>query len=164
MPKVDNNGRSLLLALGIGDYNATGIIPYLFMAPAQTDSDMAATVLMVEAIQKALNSMGARLEVSGDLDVASVVELKKVVGPDWLPMKWYEIIRRVVRAKNHGFRIVPGVAPSAQQVAQPYDMVKDDGMGMSIDSTGAKVAIVGAAGLALWLLFGKKRPAARKGR
>jgi hypothetical protein len=161
MPKVDNNGRSLLLALGIGDYNATGIIPYLFMAPAQTDSDMAATVLMVEGIQKALNSMGARLPVSGDLDVATVVELKKVVGPDWLPMKWYEIVRRVVRAKNHGFRLVPGTTPAAQQVVQPYN---DDGMGMSIDSTSAKVAIAGAAGLVLWLLFGKKRPAARKGR
>ena len=60
-PHVERTGRNLLSSIGIGQFNITMIIPYLFIAPATcpTDPRSAQTLMMVSHIQAVLNQLGA---------------------------------------------------------------------------------------------------------
>ena len=94
------NARAILNALGVGNFNATMIIPYLFMAPAQTDPDMAQVQLLVSFIQRRLNTLGARIPVSGFLDVATITQLQRYTGPGWAKLSWYEIAKLLLAASQ----------------------------------------------------------------
>lgn len=151
-----NTARALLLRLGMHDFNATGTIPYLFMAPAQVDADMAAIILMVEAMQKTMNQMGARLAVTGDLDVPTVLQLKKLVGPDWLSMKWFEIVRKVLRAKDTGVRLERSLqAPASwsvpDEIADKDDLSGLDDILPQLSRMEKIAAAVAGGGLLLYL-------------
>lgn len=101
------DARSILLALGIGDYNATMIIQYLFMAPAQTDPQMAQIILLTRHLQAALKQMGAPLPVTGSIDGAWAPYFAAVCGPDWQDMPWAEIARTILAAKARGRKLSP---------------------------------------------------------
>lgn len=102
-----NSARGLLLALGMGDYNATMVISYLFMAPAQTDPQMAQIILLTEHLQRAMKRMGAPLPVTGSIDASWAPYFKAVAGSNWPDLPWAEIARHVLEAKARGKKLAP---------------------------------------------------------
>ncbi len=102
-----NSARSILLALGMGDYNATMVISYLFMAPAQTDPQMAQIILLTKHLQSALVAMGVQLPVTGSIDAQWAPYFAKVCGEGWPDLPWAEIGRMVLAAKARGQRLKP---------------------------------------------------------
>ncbi len=102
-----NSGRSILLALGMGDYNATMVIPYLFMAPAQTDPQMAQIILLTEHLQKAMVRMGCPLRPTGSIDASWAPYMAQVCGSQWYDLPWAEIGRQVLAAAANGKRLRP---------------------------------------------------------
>jgi len=102
-----NSARSILLALGMGDFNATMVIQYLFMAPAQTDPQMGQIVLLTRHLQEAMQAMGCQLPVTGSIDGAWEPYFVALVGHHWRDMPWAEIARMVIDAKARGRRLEP---------------------------------------------------------
>lgn len=95
--------RAELLKLGIGDFNATLIIPMMFMGPAQCDPDLTQMKLLVKALQKRMQGMGATWIVAhGRLDQNTASCLAATVGPRWSEMAWHDIIKALELAKNSG--------------------------------------------------------------
>ncbi len=102
-----NSARSILLKLGMGDYNATMVISYLFMAPAQTDPQMAQIILLTKHLQQAMREMGCALPVTGSIDAQWGPYFTAVCGADWPDLPWAEIGRMVLAAKARGKRLQP---------------------------------------------------------
>lgn len=148
MSAADNNVRHQLLELGIGDFNATLIVPTMFYGPAQSDPGLTPVKVLVRALQRTMREMGATWVVSsGELDAASATCLKAVAGPRWGEMPWYELTQKLLDAKRAGKRFealgaARGVALAGFQ----------DGVVTSIGS------VVGAAigGLIVYHLMKKK--------
>ncbi len=89
MSKPTKTARDLLTQLGIGGFNATMIIPYMFIAPATTDPKSAQTILLVQYLQRALYGLGATdVPMSGRLDRETAMALLQVAGPNWERMTW----------------------------------------------------------------------------
>ena len=98
--KGDNDARRILLGLGVGNYNATIMIQYMFLAPAATDPAMPSIILMTKHLQLGLRAAGANLGVTGQIDDATAKLLIKLVGPEWNHVTWYAIFRAVTEAKK----------------------------------------------------------------
>ena len=92
------NARDLLTKLGIGNFNATMIIQYMFIAPATTDPKSPPIILLVKHVQKALNKLGARIRETGYLDTATANALSQVVGPRWEQRSWADNVASVLTA------------------------------------------------------------------
>lgn len=120
------NARAILMALGVGSFNTTMIIPYLFMAPAQTDPDMAQVQLLVSFIQRRLNTLGARLPVTGRLDVPTVAALQRYTGPQWAKISWYEIAKILIAASQPLATVPPPSRGRAQAVGALPDLPLPD--------------------------------------
>jgi hypothetical protein len=101
--RTERTGRELLKQLGIGQFNITMIIPYLWIAPATTDPKSAQTILMVEKLQGILaGPLQAPVRVTGYLDLETAKALSKLVGDRWMSMPWAATIRAVVNARDNG--------------------------------------------------------------
>lgn len=100
------SARSLLLALGMGDFNATQVIMYLFMAPAQTDPQMAQIILLTRHLQMAMVKMGVPLPVTGSIDARWASYFQRIVGPNWIDTSWADIVKTVLAKK--GMRVNGG--------------------------------------------------------
>jgi len=98
--RKDNNARELLLGLGMGNYNATIAIQYMFIAPAATDPAMPSVILMTKHLQLGLRAAGAPVAVTGQIDDATARALITLVGPDWNQVTWYELFRATTEAKR----------------------------------------------------------------
>jgi len=98
--RKDNNARELLLGLGMGNYNATIAIQYMFIAPAATDPAMPSIILMTKHVQLGLRAAGAPVAVTGQIDDATARALISLVGPDWNQVTWYELFRATTEAKR----------------------------------------------------------------
>lgn len=92
------NVRDLLTQIGIGNFNATMIIQYMFIAPATTDPKSPPIILLVRHLQKALNRLGARIRETGYLDTATARAMSQVVGPRWEQRSWADNIATVLAA------------------------------------------------------------------
>lgn len=99
--------RTLVTTIGIDQWNASMLIPYLWTAPVTTDLDMNQIILLIEHLQKTLNDMGANLVAEGQLDLETADALTQICGPGWKSVPWYQIIEAVIWAHEHGPRIVP---------------------------------------------------------
>lgn len=124
-----NTCRNLLIQLGVGDFNATMAIPYMFIAPRALDPAMVQMLIVIQEIQKALASMGAQgIQPSGVLDTATGSALATLVGPEWIAMPFYEIVKAVVKAERTSFQFAPAdVAPAATPTATSgvFDTIPD---------------------------------------
>lgn len=150
-----NNVRGLLKAIGIGDYNATMIIQYAFVAPATTDPRSSPIIIMVRHLQGALNDMGASVPVSGYLDQPTAAALARVVGPNWERLSWADNIRAVVAGRGVGFSAsAPAQFTPALTVSAPAPAPV--GMFDLPDVPGGAVTYAAAAVLAWHLFFRKK--------
>lgn len=109
----NKNVRELLLAIGMGGFNATMAIPTMMIAPATTDPKSVQVILIVQHLQKALYGLGATdVALGGRLDVATANALEQVVGPDWERRPWQANVSAVVNAMESGARITPSTQPS----------------------------------------------------
>ncbi len=106
------NSRELLLALGVGQFNATQAIPYMMIAPATTDPKAPQIILLVEHLQQMLFDMGATDVVNtGYLDPPTARALRQLAGPNWERMTWASNVQAVLAAKARGQRL-DGARPS----------------------------------------------------
>ncbi len=105
MSAADNTARAQLLRLGIGDFNATMIVPTMFYGPAQSDPGLTQVKVLLRGMQKAMREMGATwVQASGDFDENTATCLKAVGGPMWTEMPWYELTAKLLAAKDAGKR------------------------------------------------------------
>ena len=131
MSATKPNSRELLIMLGIGSFNATGIVPYLMIAPAATDPKAGQIVILVQAIQKRLFQLGARdVPDSGQLDVPTAGAITQLLGENWLRIPWATIVQAVNDAVAYGRRLQPSTysAVSDEQpvaVGGPLDFLPD---------------------------------------
>lgn len=124
MMKPSTNVRELLTRLGIGGFNATMIIPYMFIAPATTDPKSAQTILLVQHLQQALYDLGATdVPQSGRLGRETAMALLQVAGPNWERMTWSGNVAAVLNAKEAGVTLDPSTGP---------DMPVDDGAPVAV--------------------------------
>lgn len=98
------SARSILLSLGVGDYNATTIIPMLFYGPAQTDPQLTQSVLLVKHMQRMMQSMGAKAVVTGTIDSTWEPYFIAIAGPQWTSVPWFDIARSLLEFKDRGQR------------------------------------------------------------
>ena len=99
--KGENDARQLLLGLGVGNYNATIMIQYMFLAPSATDPAMPSIILMTKHLQLGLRAAGAHsVAVNGQIDDTTARALIQLVGPEWNHVAWYELFRSTIEAKK----------------------------------------------------------------
>jgi len=131
MSLYQKNTRDLITALGIGQWNATMIIPYMMIAPATTDPKSAQIILLVQHLQQLLYQMGATdVANTGRLDPPTARALRQIVGPNWERTSWGGNIGAVLDAQAAGTRLTPAPsddAPSPMPVAVggPLDFLPD---------------------------------------
>jgi len=146
--RQDNNARQLLLGLGMGNYNATIAIQYMFIAPAATDPAMPSIVLMTKHVQQGLRAAGARdVAVTGRIDGPTANALERLVGPDWNQVTWYSLFQSVLAAKR-------------QRTLEEHSTELDELGDMSVpglpDVPGGMFTWVAAAAAAYYFLIYKK--------
>lgn len=98
--KGENDARNMLLALGVGHYNATIMIQYMFLSPSATDPAMPSIMLMTKHLQAGLRAAGARVPLSGVIDDLTAKALIRLVGPDWNHVTWFGLFEAVTYAKR----------------------------------------------------------------
>lgn len=116
------NARDILLRMGIGDFNATMIVPLMFMGPAQTDPDITASKLLVKQMQKIMQTMGASwVAATHYLDQPTAGCLAALAGPHWSEHPWFELCKVLLDARDHGKRFA---------IPAPGRSVELSGMGL----------------------------------
>lgn len=146
------SGRSLLLRLGVSDFNATMMIPYLFTSAMTTDPKSPQIILMVKHMQKVLNQMGGNLYVTGYLDRPTSAALSGLFATQsWSSWAWADIIAAILRAKAQGLSIAEVPPITTHELAATGDMP----FGLP-DVPGGVLTYAAAAGL-LWYTLKRKR-------
>lgn len=110
--KPERTVRNMLVELGIGQFNTTQIIPFLFTQPATTDPKQAGIILLVKAIQQNLNAMGATLRENGYLDLPTAAALNIVVGDRWETLTWNDNVSAILSARKNKLSIAPVASPA----------------------------------------------------
>lgn len=151
--RAPHNVRGLLLELGIGDFNATGIIQSAFQSPHATDPDMPPIIILTRRIQEHLRKMGANIQISGAIDQPTDYYLRRLCGDGYLTRPWYQVMEAVVSAKNRGTRL-PKVTIATQETIDTS--IQTQAIGGLPDVPGGLLTY-GAGALALWYFFMKKR-------
>jgi len=126
--KATLNARELLTGLGVGQFNATMIIPYMFIQPMTTDPKSVQTILLVQHIQRELFKLGATdVPESGRLDAPTARALERVTGPDWGRTTWAGNVAAILNAKSSGvsLRAPPDVVGRPIAVGGPLDFLPD---------------------------------------
>jgi hypothetical protein len=141
---TENNARQILKRLGMGDFNATMVMQFMFVAPAATDPAMPPVVLMTRHLQQGLVASGADCGITGIIDDQTAKCLEALVGPKWHQMSWYHLMNAVIRAKQRRSFTSP------QSVLPPLGAMPDL---PSIPGGLLTVALVAAGA---YLLIGKK--------
>lgn len=103
--KPNVTARTLLTDLGVGNFNATMIIPFMFMAPATTDPRSAPIMMMMRQIQRHLYAMGSRVADSGFIDQTTAANLETLMGPGWLNRPWADVVTAVTQAHASHVRL-----------------------------------------------------------
>jgi hypothetical protein len=138
MTDTKKNARELLLALGVGHFNATQVIPYLLIAPATTDPKAPQIALLVRHLQQVLFNMGATdVANTGALDLPTARALRLIAGPNWERMTWGSNLQAVLAAAGRGQRLTPApssvpdaispstLTPTPVAVSGPLDFLPD---------------------------------------
>ena len=100
-----HNTRAQLLDLGIGDFNATLVIPQMMIAPAQGDPDMTQVKVLTKAFQKTMQQMGATwILATGYIDQETAYCLQAIAGQHWNELPWFDLVHRLLAARDGGHR------------------------------------------------------------
>jgi hypothetical protein len=155
MSETSMESRELLTAIGVGNFNATGIIPYMMVAPATTDPKASQIIILVQQIQRALWKLGAMdVLVSGRLDEATERALEQVAGPNWERMSWGANVKALIDAERKGFRIQPTVAMAYQPMTFP---VAVDGPLDFLPEVPGGIVTYGIGAYILYCMLSKRR-------
>ena len=98
--KGANDARTILLSMGVGNYNATIMIQYMFLSPSTTDPAMPSIILMTKHLQAGLRAAGARVPLDGQIDAPTAKALITLVGPEWNHVSWYALFDATLAAKR----------------------------------------------------------------
>lgn len=142
--KGDNDARAMLLALGVGHYNATIMIQYMFLAPSATDPAMPSIMLMTKHLQAGLRAAGARVPLDGTIGDETAAALVRLVGPEWNHVTWYGLFEAVTYAKRE------------RTLAKKTADLSLDGVGFLPDVPGGMFTWAAAAVAAYYFLVHKK--------
>jgi hypothetical protein len=140
------NAREALNALGIGNFNATMVIQYMFIAPATTDPKSPPIMVLVRAIQDRLRRLGYPVPSHGYLDVPTANAITAAVGAGWQNRAWGDTVKAVLAAS-------PPV-PMRDQLPEPMGALPT----LSLPAVPGGAITYAAAGAALYyFLVHKKR-------
>jgi len=152
--------RNLLLALGIGEYQAQMITPNMFQAPATTDPKSPHIMMVVQAIQQKLIAAGYQISPTSYLDSPTAAALDDAVGSGWESSPWSNVITQVLATTN-----TPGDysaadndrLPAKQENVAFSDIASD--LGLPAVPGGIITYGIGAYLLYRWLSKGKRKSA-----
>lgn len=137
--------RSMLLAAGVGEFNAQLSIPQMMIGVRTSDPYDQGVIQLVQALQNVMNQKGAKLELTGFLDAPTQRELRRYAGPSWTDKSWAQVLGDVLDG-------APAPAPRPKWHVIPPDR----GLGGVIgDVLYSPVGLI-AAGVAGWLLIKRK--------
>jgi hypothetical protein len=110
--------RDMLMKVGgIGSFNAELAIPQMFLMPRTTDPDNASTICIIEGLQRALNKIGAGVEVNGLLTPETVQTLRRASGASWMSKTWVQIYGDVAQMINRRVSLRPSGTALGELVA-----------------------------------------------
>jgi len=94
-----DNLREMLLAAGIGEYNAILSLPYMYFMPRTCDPYMQGVMQLVEGLQNLLRGRGARITMNGTLGADTAAAVARFSGPGWRDKTWMQIYGDVLRGR-----------------------------------------------------------------
>lgn len=156
---IERSSRNLLKALGVGDFQATMVIPNLYQSPSVSDPKSAYASVIVSRMQDVMNQLGMNVGSSGVLDQPTANALQTMVGPGWDRMTWAENIAGVLSyAKAGPAPMLADQARAADQVfPSPSPAPAMSGIPTFGLSNTAAAAVYAVGGYVLYkLFFGKK--------
>lgn len=145
---IPTNARELLLALGIGQFNATMIIQYMFIAPATTDPKSPPIMLLVKSIQQYLARLGYQVPQHGYLDHVTAGALTAVAGSSWQNHAWGDTVKAVLTAPRAASTLAAPVA----RASSPMGFIPS-----LPDVPGGMLTYAAGAAAAFYFLVHKKR-------
>ena len=146
--------RDLLVAFGIGQFNATMVIPIMLTQPATTDPKQPAVILLVREIQKHLYAMGYEVDNTGYLDEVTAHGISRITGgPHWVNRTWQEVVTKILIARQSGYQFAPAEADA------PVDLGPQRSVGaFDLPAVpGGALTYVAGAGLLYYLWKKRKR-------
>ena len=105
MDRNTYSGRSVLRTLGAGQEQATFALQQIQLAPRVSDPDAGASVIIIKAVQRGLNQLGAHLAITGYLDSETRNCLSHVSGPSWESRSWLKITKDIVVMRDAGLKL-----------------------------------------------------------
>lgn len=115
-------------------------VPSVFLAPPGTDPDAQATHVIVKALQRGLNRLGARLAVDGRLGPDTAAALERVSAGSYAQKTWLNLLHDVRNAILQGKIVGVTVRPAARAA-------------MGDAALGAMVPVLAVGGALVWLLL-----------
>ena len=150
------NLREMLLSAGIGEFNATMSLPYMYFLPRTCDPYTQGVIQIVEGLQNLLNARGARVEVDGWMGEHTVKAILPYAGHQWRDKTWMQLYGDVLRG-----RFAPGFEPGPPGDVDLAGYTEETGLGSLVDDVvdlGSNPLALLAAGAAAYYFFGQKRP------
>lgn len=113
-----NDTRALLMAFGLGSWQAQMAAQSIFFIPRTTDPDAQVTIMLVNAVQYGLQELGAPIRQSGELDTDTVKYLIQLLGPNWHAKSFAQILDALLSARAHGRSLAPAPAAPVGEYVQ----------------------------------------------
>lgn len=105
------NLREMLLAAGIGEFNATLSIPYMYFMPRTCDPYTQGVMQIIEGLQNLLRARGHKVPLDGWLGPDTAGALQLYAGAGWADKTWMQIYGDVMRGQRApGFERKPAAA------------------------------------------------------
>jgi hypothetical protein len=139
---TSTSARELLTRLGVGQFNATMVIQFMFIPAATTDPKSPPVMLLVRTIQKRLSDLGYSVPQNGYLGEETAKALDYAVGPGWEKLMWGDVVKGVLTAP---------AAPRVRARPEQYTSVG------ALDLPVSPYVAIGAAAAAYYFLIHKKR-------
>jgi len=151
--------RDMLLAAGIGQFNAQQSIPFMNFLPSTTDPYAQGVIQLVQGLQRLLNKRGGRLTVDGGMGESTLRELVKYAGPRWYDKSWTQLYGDVMAGKRWpGYEREDrsGLSPEEARYEHESD-IAGLGDGLFSDIAASPLPWIGAAALAVWIFNSRKK-------
>lgn len=151
--------RDMLLAAGIGQFNAQQSIPFMNFLPSTTDPYAQGVIQLVQGLQRLLNKRGGRVTVDGGMGEQTLRELVKYAGPRWYDKSWAQLYGDVISGKRWpGYEREDRSGLSPEEARYEHDSdIAGLGDGFVADLMASPLPWIGAAALGLYLYKKHKR-------
>lgn len=144
--------REMLLAAGIGEYNAVLSIPYMYFLPRTCDPYAQGVQQIVQGLQNLLAYRGLQVPQDGFMGSSTMAATERFAGRMWRDKTWLQLYGDVIRGRlAPGFEKTPQPAPVEAPQPQAVGFVD------VIDLATNPLAWV-AGGAAFYFLVHKKKP------